>query len=340
MDTDQPAEYIHNLQETRQVQVDKALQNWQTSLDEFPETHRPVVATILENMRLYTEICNNQPFNEHCLEITRKILQGFLPLDMVSVQPMISNNSFIFFKEQEYVGPDAEEKYVLKDRFRHMLAKTRKLKEIKANYDFSKDKSWQDNYAMHVRNEISREIFTDLRNNSGTVVDPKKESKDYSLEDLYYHLNRLNHVIDRKTQRWSTVWVLAGPDLGKRLLHYIWTEKGRVTFDESKATGPTYMGIMMHKWKLYIDPEYPPGEILMGSFNPNNTLDGYVYAPYILLSPTPLQLDRKEFVPQAGVLSRYGKDLIKSGHYGRIRFKDSPYRKTEECTTSSETQNS
>ncbi len=40
---------------------------------------------------------------------------------------------------------------------------------------------------------------------------------------------------------------------------------------------------------------------------------GYFYAPYIPLTQTPVVLDPNSFNPNKGILTRYGKKLLKDG---------------------------
>ena len=62
------------------------------------------------------------------------------------------------------------------------------------------------------------------------------------------------------------------------------------------------------------------GECLMGYKGSSYLDSGYFYAPYIPMTQTPVVLDPNSFTPRKGILTRYGKDLLKQGasFYGRI----------------------
>ncbi len=51
---------------------------------------------------------------------------------------------------------------------------------------------------------------------------------------------------------------------------------------------------------------------------------GYIYAPYVPLTSTPVALDPANFVPRKGLLTRYGKKLLQQGgqYYDTVSLND------------------
>lgn len=68
----------------------------------------------------------------------------------------------------------------------------------------------------------------------------------------------------------------------------------------------------MVDWKTYSDPLLQ-GQNLMGYKGASCMDSGYIYAPYVPLTRTPVVLDPNVFIPRKGILTRYGKKLLDAG---------------------------
>ena len=49
---------------------------------------------------------------------------------------------------------------------------------------------------------------------------------------------------------------------------------------------------------------------------------GYVYAPYIPMNITPTIFDPSDFKPRKGIMSRYGKKIVKTEYYGHVTLSE------------------
>jgi hypothetical protein len=49
---------------------------------------------------------------------------------------------------------------------------------------------------------------------------------------------------------------------------------------------------------------------------------GYVYAPYVPLVVTPTIFQPEDFTPRKGVMTRYGKQMVRPEFYGAITVYD------------------
>lgn len=208
-----------------------------------------------------------------------------------------------------------------------ITAKTRKLKAV-WSYEAQQDLRSQHNLdaeaeltavlAQEINLEIDREILTDLRNNAGTIAawdfntamgDTIKEK----YESLYIKIVELSAVVHRKTLRGGCNWLVTSPEVASIF------ETATAGFAPSpsenftSSLGIQYVGSVNSKWRLYKDPLFPTGQILLGYKGDSYMDSGYFYCPYVPLTQTPVVLDPESFCPRKGILTRYGKKLLREG---------------------------
>jgi len=80
------------------------------------------------------------------------------------------------------------------------------------------------------------------------------------------------------------------------------------------------VGTMSGRYKVYVDPLFPRGKMLIGYKGSNEYDTGYVYAPYQPITLTPVVHDPCTFQAFKGIFTRYGKVLTLDGcqYYGVI----------------------
>jgi hypothetical protein len=215
-----------------------------------------------------------------------------------------------------------------------ITAKTRKLKAV-WSYEAQQDLRSQHNLdaeaeltavlAQEINLEIDREVLGDLRNNAGTISawdfntalgDTIKEK----YESLYVKVVEISNVVHRKTLRGGCNWLVTSPEVASIF------ETATAGFAPSpsetftSSLGIQYVGTVTNKWRLYKDPLFPPGQILMGYKGDSYMDSGYFYCPYVPLTQTPVVLDPESFCPRKGLLTRYGKKLLREGSkfYARL----------------------
>lgn len=215
-----------------------------------------------------------------------------------------------------------------------IAAKTRKLKAV-WSYEAQQDLRSQHNLdaeaeltavlAQEINLEIDREVLGDLRNNAGTVA-----AWDYATalgqtvkekyESLYVKVVELSAVIHRKTLRGGANWMVTSPEVASMFE----TATAGFAPDPSEtftsSLGVQYVGSINKRWRLYKDPLFPTNQILMGYKGDTYMDSGYFYCPYVPLTQTPVVLDTESFCPRKGILTRYGKKLLREGakFYGRM----------------------
>ncbi len=215
-----------------------------------------------------------------------------------------------------------------------IAAKTRKLKAV-WSYEAQQDLRSQHNLdaeaeltavlAQEINLEIDREVLTDLRNNAGTVAtwdfntalgDTIKEK----YEALYVKIVEVSNVVHRKTLRGGCNWLVTSPEVASifETATAGFAPAPSETFTSS--LGIQYVGTVNNRWRLYKDPLFPTGQLLMGYKGDSYMDSGYFYCPYVPLTQTPVVLDPESFCPRKGILTRYGKKLLREGakFYARV----------------------
>lgn len=215
-----------------------------------------------------------------------------------------------------------------------IVAKTRKLKAV-WSFESQQDLRSQHNLdaeaeltailAQEINLEIDREILADLRSNAGTVAawnfgsalgDTIKEK----YESLYVKVVEVSNVIHRKTLRGSANWLVTSPEIAS-MFETATAGFAPAPSDTFNSTlGVQYVGTINNRWKLYKDPLFPTSEILMGYKGDSYMDSGYFYCPYVPLTQTPVVNDPESFCPRKGILTRYGKKLLREGakFYGKL----------------------
>lgn len=208
-----------------------------------------------------------------------------------------------------------------------ITAKTRKLKAV-WSYEAQQDLRSQHNLdaeaeltavlAQEINLEIDREVLTDLRQNAGTVTawdfntslgDTIKEK----YESLYVKIVEISSVIHRKTLRGGANFIVTSPEVASifETATAGFAPAPSETFTSS--LGIQYVGTVNNRWRLYKDPLFPSNQLLMGYKGDSYLDSGYFYCPYVPLTQTPVVLDPESFCPRKGILTRYGKKLLREG---------------------------
>ena len=88
------------------------------------------------------------------------------------------------------------------------------------------------------------------------------------------------------------------------------------------SLGMENVGTLNNRFTVYKDPYFPANQMLLG-YKGNSFLEtGYVYAPYVPLVVTPTIFQPEDFTPRKGVMTRYGKQMVRPEFYGAITVYD------------------
>jgi len=135
------------------------------------------------------------------------------------------------------------------------------------------------------------------------------------------------NTIHRKTLRGSANFMVTGPDVCT-ILEASVLYKPKFSMDGEGQVGSPFtigaeaIGTLSNRFTVYKDPYFPRNKILVGYKGGSYLETGYVYAPYVPLIVTPTIFAPEDFTPRKGVMTRYGKKLVRSDFYGVVTILD------------------
>ena len=137
-------------------------------------------------------------------------------------------------------------------------------------------------------------------------------------ETLIETINDVSAQIHRKTLRGGANFLVCGPEVAN-ILEFTSGFRASVTHDDATGSvGAVQVGSINKKWDLHVDPYFPRNAILVGRKGGSFLESGYVYAPYVPLQTTPTIFGPEDFVPRKGVMTRYGKKMVRPEFYGKV----------------------
>ncbi len=191
--------------------------------------------------------------------------------------------------------------------------------------------------------EIDREILADLINGakaatyywsrspglfvnreSGAEIGASSAAPDFTgtvsewYETLVETINDVSAQIHRKTLRGGANFLVCGPEVAN-ILEFTAGFRASVTHDDEKGSvGAVKVGSLTKKFDVIVDPYFLRNVILVGRRGSSFLESGYVYAPYVPLQTTPTIFGPEDFVPRKGVMTRYGKKMVRPDMYGLV----------------------
>jgi len=137
-------------------------------------------------------------------------------------------------------------------------------------------------------------------------------------ETLIETINDVSAQIHRKTLRGGANYVVCSPEVAN-ILEFTAGFRANVTADADKGViGAQNVGSLSRKFDVMVDPYFPRNVILVGRKGNSFLESGYVYAPYVPLQVTPTIFGTEDFVPRKGVMTRYGKKMVRPDMYGLV----------------------
>ena len=135
------------------------------------------------------------------------------------------------------------------------------------------------------------------------------------------------NTIHRKTLRGSANFIVVGPDVATILESSVlykpsYSLDGQGQVSSPMSLGAEKVGSLSNRFTVYKDPYFPRNKILVGYKGGSYLETGYVYAPYVPLIVTPTIFAPEDFTPRKGVMTRYGKKMVRSDFYGTVTCLD------------------
>ena len=133
--------------------------------------------------------------------------------------------------------------------------------------------------------------------------------------------------IHRKTLRGSANFIVVSPDVATILEASVlyrpsYSLDGDGQVDAPFTMGAEKVGTLSNRFTVYKDPYFPRNKILVGYKGGSYLETGFVYAPYVPLIVTPTIFQPDDFTPRKGVMTRYGKKMVRADFYGTVTCLD------------------
>ena len=132
--------------------------------------------------------------------------------------------------------------------------------------------------------------------------------------------------IHRKTLRGSANFIVVGPDVATILEASVLYKPSYSLDGDGQVSGMVIgaekVGTLSNRFTVYKDPYFPRNKVLVGYKGGSYLETGYVYAPYVPLIVTPTIFAPEDFTPRKGVMTRYGKKMVRSDFYGTVTCLD------------------
>jgi len=137
-------------------------------------------------------------------------------------------------------------------------------------------------------------------------------------ETLLEVVNDVSANIHRKTLRGGATFLVVSPEAAN-ILEFTSGFRADISHDDKSGTaGAHKTGSINKKWDVYVDPYFPRNLVLVGRKGGSFLESGFVYAPYVPLQVTPTIFGVEDFVPRKGVMTRYGKKMVRPDMYGLV----------------------
>jgi len=133
--------------------------------------------------------------------------------------------------------------------------------------------------------------------------------------------------IHRKTLRGSANFIVCSPDVAT-IFEASVLYKPALKIDGDGQVGAPFqlgaaqIGSLSNRFTVYKDPYFPRNKVLVGYKGGSYLETGYVYAPYVPLIVTPTIFQPEDFTPRKGVMTRYGKKMVRADFYGTVTVMD------------------
>ena len=133
--------------------------------------------------------------------------------------------------------------------------------------------------------------------------------------------------IHRKTLRGSANFIVCSPEVAT-IFEASVLYKPSLKIDGDGQVGAPFqlgaspVGTLSNRFTVYKDPYFPRNKVLVGYKGGSYLETGYVYAPYVPLIVTPTIFAPEDFTPRKGVMTRYGKKMVRNDFYGTVTVLD------------------
>jgi hypothetical protein len=146
-------------------------------------------------------------------------------------------------------------------------------------------------------------------------------------ETLIETIIDVGNQIHRKTLRGAANFIVVSPDIATLLEASVFYRPSLNIDGDGQVSSPMSIGAektgtLSNRYTVYKDPYFPRNKILVGFKGGSYLESGYVYAPYVPLIVTPTIFAPEDFTPRKGVMTRYGKKMVRADFFGTVTVLD------------------
>lgn len=183
----------------------------------------------------------------------------------------------------------------------------------------------------HMADEMTAEIDREIAGTALNAVEPgailewdratpSAVSDPEHLQSLVIRMSEASHLIHRRTQRGKANWVITSSEIAALLE----TMPGFSSVDDAHVYQGGIMkgGLLSKQWVIYVDPQFPSDEILLGYQGPSILDTGLIYSPYVPMEITPNFVDPNDFSIRRAVRTRHKVTLLRPEFFSKIRVKN------------------
>jgi len=180
----------------------------------------------------------------------------------------------------------------------------------------------------HMSDEMTAEIDREIAGTALNAVEPDAiltwnratpsgVSDPEHLQSLVIRMSEASHLIHRRTQRAPANWIITSSEVAALLD----TMPGFASVDEGHVYQGGVMkgGVLNRKFVIYVDPQFPQDEILLGYQGPSILDTGMVYSPYVPMEITPNFVDPNDYSLRRAIRTRHKVTLIRPEFYSKIK---------------------
>lgn len=233
---------------------------------------------------------------------------------------------------------------------KQIVAKTRKLKaswtpeftqDIQAYQDINAEAELASMMSEYVSQDIDLEILDMLINagvtedywsaqlgqvydsTTGIFSEMKSSAAGAYTQGTWFQtlgtkLQKVSNKIHQKTMRGGANFMVVSPDVSTIIESIPGFASDSSGDQDVYSFGVSRIGAINNRYSVYKNPYMLENVILMG-YKGNQFLEtGAVYSPYVPLIMTPTVLDKDNFTPRRGLMTRYAKEVVRPEFFGRV----------------------
>lgn len=179
--------------------------------------------------------------------------------------------------------------------------------------------------------EVDREILRDIRklapwklrwdyNGWQRIPTPSTvyTQKDWN-QTLMTKINQLSAQIHKSTLRGGANFIVCSTEISavfNDLEYFHVTDAGAE--ENQYNMGIEKVGSIQGRYNVIVDPYAPHWSLIMGHHGTSLLDTGYIYAPYIPMSLTPVMYNVANMAPVRGIVTRYAKKMVNNKYFAAI----------------------